>query len=110
MAGGTAYTDAKVATIPRDFLHPDTKKSLKIAIESLLAFTPARASQQAEVCSFGEICVEIAEQIPYHHLSQIKLVKLLHTLSRSPKFIDKFPLMAKITFPTIPSIYTSILT
>lgn len=97
MAGGTEYTDAKVAAILTDFLQPDTKTSLKTAIESLLSLIPASASQHAEVYSFGEICVEIAEQIPYHHPSQIRLVQLLHTLSQSPKFIEKFLLRVKFT-------------
>jgi hypothetical protein len=99
LAGGTNYSEAKVAAILRDFLQPDTKTSLQEAASFLLAPIPANASGHAEVCSFGGICVELAEQIPYHHPSQLKLVQLLHYLSRSPKFMDKY----HITVSTIHS-------
>ncbi len=91
-AGGTGYTEAKVASILRDFLQPDSKISLKSAAETLLALVPPNASGNAEVFSFGEICVELAEQIPYDHSSQLKLVQLLQYLARSPKFLDKYTL------------------
>lgn len=89
-AGGTDYSEARVAAILRDFLQPDTKMSLKEVAKSLLVLIPPNASEHAEVCSFGEICVELAEQIPYHHPSQLKLTQLLHYLSMSTKF--KYPL------------------
>ncbi len=92
LAGGTQYSEPKVAAILRDFLQPDTKMSAKTAVVSLLALIPSNASAYAEVCSFGGICVELAEQIPYHHPSQQKLVQLLQSLSRSPKFISTYPL------------------
>lgn len=91
-AGGTDYSAARVAAILRDFLQPDTKLSLQEAANSLLVLIPANASNNAEVCSFGGICMELAEQIPYHHPSQLKLSQLLHYLSRSPKFMYKYPL------------------
>lgn len=91
-AGGTDYSEARVAAILRDFLQPDTKLSLQEAARSLLVLIPANASEHAEVCSFGEICVELAEQLPYHHPSQLKFVQLLHYLSMSPKFMYKYPL------------------
>lgn len=92
MAGGTEYSEARVAAILRDFLQPDTKLSLKDAAEALLVLIPTDASDYAEVFSFGEICVELAEQIPYRHPSQLKLTQLLHYVSRSPKFMYKYPL------------------
>lgn len=98
-AGGTDYTEAKVAAILRDFLQPDTKLSLHEAAGSLLALIPDNASEHAEVCSFGEICVELAEQIPYHHPSQLKLTQLLHYLSMSPKFMYKFSLAVSLPSP-----------
>lgn len=72
-AGGTDYSETRVAAILRDFLQPDTKLSLQEAAKAILVLIPANASGYAEVCSFGEICVELAEQIPYHHPSQLKL-------------------------------------
>ncbi|RFU27689.1 hypothetical protein B7463_g8636, partial [Scytalidium lignicola] len=89
LAGTTDYTAAKVAAILQEFLQPDSKTSLEKAAESLLFLISANASEYAEVYSFGEICVEFAEQIPYHHPSQLKLARLLKYLSRSPKFDSK---------------------
>lgn len=95
-AGGTGYTEAKVAAILRDFLQPDTKQSLHEAAVSLLALIPDNAAEHAEVCSFGGICVELAEHIPYHHPSQLKLAQLLRYLSMSPKFMYKYPLAVSV--------------
>lgn len=89
LAGTTNYTEANVAAILRDFLQPDAKMSLEAAAKSLLVMIPAHAPESAEVHSFGEICVELAEQIPYHHSSHLKLVQLLRHLSRSPKFTSR---------------------
>lgn len=86
---GIEYSDARVAAILRDFLQPGTKLSLREAAASLLDLIPANASGDAEVCSFGVICVELAEQIPYHHPSQLKFTQLLSYLSMSPKFVDR---------------------
>ncbi|KAH8898656.1 hypothetical protein GQ53DRAFT_836754 [Thozetella sp. PMI_491] len=91
--GGTDYSEAGVATILRDFLQPNTKLSPQDAAKSLLTLIPANAPGNAEVCSFGEICVELAEQIPYHHPSQLKFTQLLHVLAMSPKFMYKYSLI-----------------
>lgn len=40
--------------------------------------------------------VELAEQIPYHHPSQLKFAQLLRYLSMSPKFMDKHPLTVSV--------------
>lgn len=101
MAGGMEYIDAKAASILRNFLQPDTKMSLKTVAESLLSLIPADALQYAKVYSFGEICIERSEQILYYSPSQTKLVKLLCTLSQSPKFMDKFSLTVKTVSPAI---------
>ncbi len=89
-AGGTDYSEARVATILRDFLQHNTKMSLKETATLLLVLIPSNASEHSEVCSFGGICVELAEQIPYHHPSQLKFVQLLGFLSMSPKFSYKY--------------------
>jgi hypothetical protein len=107
-AGGTDYSDAKVATILRDFLQPDTKITLKEAAISLLALIPANASGYGEVCSFGEICVELAEQIPYHHPSQQKLAQLLRYLSGSPKFMYKYSITVSTLYSKLSLVYTDL--
>ena len=88
----TNYTEAEVANVLRDFLQPNTKKSSKMVTEHIISMVPPNASGNAEVRSFGEICVELAEQIPYNHLSQLKLTALFQRLGKSPKFISTYPL------------------
>lgn len=83
--GGTGYSDSKVFLILRDFLQPDTTKSLAFTVESILDLLPKNAPMSNEVCSAGEVCLELAEQIPYHHPSQIKLARVVEELSRSAK-------------------------
>ncbi|EFX01112.1 hypothetical protein CMQ_6054 [Grosmannia clavigera kw1407] len=61
-------------------------------VTSILELIPTDASEYGEVCGFGQICVELAEQIPYYHPSQLKLVKLLQELGQSSKFKSKYPL------------------
>jgi hypothetical protein len=91
LAGGTKFSEAKVAAVLRDFLQPDSKISLREAAGSIMNMVPDNAQENAEVYSFGEICVELAEQIPYYHSSQFKLAQLLQYISTSPKFLSKYP-------------------
>lgn len=90
--GGTGYTEAKMAAILCDFLQPDTKLSHNEVLRSILALIPENGAGSAEVASFSGICVELAEQIPYHHPSQLKFAQLLSTLGRSPKFTSEYSL------------------
>lgn len=83
--GTTGYCDTKVFRTLEDFLQPDSKRSLESAVQSILALIPENASQLNEVGSAGEVFLEIAEQIPYHHPSQIKLARLVEQISRSAK-------------------------
>lgn len=101
LAGGTDYSEARVAAILRDFLQPETKLSLQEVAKSILVLIPANAAGNAEVFSFGEICVELAEQIPFDHPSQLKLAQLLHHLSMSPKFMYKYSLGVSTPGPTL---------
>lgn len=77
--------DQQAFTILRDFLQPDSKTSLNSASTSVLAFLPDKDPDGSSVSLFGEVCIELAEQIPYSHPSQLKLVRLLQELSTSPK-------------------------
>ncbi|CAK7223815.1 hypothetical protein SCUCBS95973_005310 [Sporothrix curviconia] len=91
--GGTGYTDAKIAAILCDFLQPDTRLSHDEVIASILPLIPENATASAEVGSFSEMCVELAEQIPYQHPSQLKFAaQLLSQLGKSPKFTSKYPI------------------
>lgn len=88
VTGGTAYSQATIVSILNDFLQPNSKVLLNEATESILALIPANAPSSAEVFNFGATCVELAEQIPYHHPSQQKFVRLLGLISRSPKVTE----------------------
>lgn len=83
--GTTGYSDTKVFLILRDFLQPDTTKSLESTIQSILDLLPKNAPMSSEVWCVGQVCLELAEQIPYHHPSQIKLARVVEELSRSAK-------------------------
>ena len=82
-------TDAltyKFFCILRDYLQPDTTLTLHSTALSVLELLPNDDPQSIEVAFFGETCVELAEQIPYHHPSQIKLAGLLESIGDSEKF------------------------
>ncbi|BCS18854.1 DUF3632 domain-containing protein [Aspergillus puulaauensis] len=87
----TSYSDDKFFLILNDFLQPETTKSLNETVQSLLALLPENAPGSGEIYSAGEIIIEIAEQIPYSHPSQWKLIALVEQLSTKDKFLSKWP-------------------
>jgi hypothetical protein len=82
----TEYSQEKVFQILNDYLRPDTKTSLDSVVHSILALLPEKEPLSTAVWSVGEVVLQLAEQIPYHHPSQIKLARLMEELTRSPKF------------------------
>ena len=68
-----------------EFLQPGTTLTEKSAAQKVLAILPDNSPNSDEVWSFGRTCMEVAEQIPYHHQSQLKLVGLLERLGWSTK-------------------------
>jgi hypothetical protein len=84
-AGSSAYSDDKVFIILRDFLQPDSTLSVESATQSILDLLPENAPLSDEIWSFGEVCFELAEQIPYYHPSQLKFARLLEYIGRSTK-------------------------
>ena len=76
----------KTFAILRDYLEPDTQSSLESTACSILNLLPEKDPNHGiEVRSFSDLCIEIAEQIPYHHPSQLKLVELLAYIGMSEK-------------------------
>lgn len=69
----------------RDYLQPDSTLTMESVARSLEDLLPENAPQSPEVFGFGETCIEVAEQIPYQHPSQLKFVGLLEYLANSPK-------------------------
>ena len=86
----TANSNQKVFAVLRDFLQPDTAIPIKSAVKSILDLLPAEAAESDAIWSFGEVCLEIAEQIPYSHPSQIKLALLLEQMGQSHKLTSRF--------------------
>ncbi|CAD6574896.1 MAG: hypothetical protein ASARMPRED_006969 [Alectoria sarmentosa] len=68
-----------------EYLQPDTALTLASTTQSILDLLPEKAPHSTEVWSFGDTCIEVAEQIPYHHPSQLKLVGLLKYPGKSTK-------------------------
>lgn len=76
----------KIFQILQDFLQPSSRLTVEDAARSILALLPDKAPVSTEVWVFGETCLEIAEQVPYHHPSQIKFAALFRELGKSSKF------------------------
>jgi len=76
----------KTHRILQNFLQPSSRLTIRDTAQSILALLPKNASGSTEVWNFGEICIEIAEQIPYYHPSQIKLAAVFEGLGKSSKF------------------------
>ncbi|KAF7594723.1 hypothetical protein BBP40_008430 [Aspergillus hancockii] len=83
----TDFRGTKVFRILDDFLQPDTETSLEVAVKAILEFIPD-APLSDEVALVGDIVLELAQQIPYHHPSQVKLARVMEGLTTSPKFIS----------------------
>ena len=82
----TGDLEIQIFHILRDFLQPSTAMTLESGGRLILALLPEEEPLSGAVWSFGEVCIEMAEQIPYYHPSQIKLVGLLEYLQWSTKF------------------------
>ena len=81
-------TDAfelKLFPILRDYLQSNTAITLESTVNSILDLLPENSPNLTDVWSFGQICIELVEQIPYHHLSQLKLAGLLEYIGKSTK-------------------------
>jgi hypothetical protein len=80
--------EVKLAVILRDYLQPDSRSELELVADSILGLLPSKAGYRDEF-PLAYLCTEIAQQIPYHHPAQAKLVILLRYLARSPKFLTE---------------------
>jgi len=77
--------DPRTSDILRDFLQLDSQTSLNSASTSILALLPDGEPEGPSVCLLGDLCVQIAKQIPYSHPSQLKLARLIQQMASSPK-------------------------
>jgi len=53
--------------------------------KSILDLLPEDDLNSTKIWCFGELCIELAEQIPYHPPSQLKFAALLEHLGKSSK-------------------------
>ncbi|KAI9802791.1 MAG: hypothetical protein M1833_001390 [Piccolia ochrophora] len=81
----------------RAFLQLDTASTLESTSQSILALLPEKDPNSTDVWCFGETCIEVAEQIPYHHPAQLKLVGLLEYLGESTKLGQTYTSKGAIT-------------
>ena len=79
--------DRRAFGILRDYLQPNSETSLDAASTSILNILPEEDPKELSILSLSELCVEIAEKIPYSHPSQLKLVRLLQQVAQSPKVV-----------------------
>lgn len=87
--GTSSYSDSEVFYILGEFLQPDTTLTFCSVVDAISKLLPNDAPLSNEVWSFGVICVELAQQIPYSHSSQQKLARLLEHLAKSEKVTEK---------------------
>lgn len=78
--------DYKVFLILRDFLQPGSTITLRDAVDRIIEVFPDGYSS---LRSINTVCLELAEQIPYHHVSHLKLARLLWLVGRNGKRIVK---------------------
>ncbi len=82
------YSDQakQVFSTLQEYLQPRTKgNTLKSTAKSLLAMLPKDNHDSTEVWMFFELCITLAEQIPYNHSLQLKLVELIEHIHLSPQ-------------------------
>ena len=75
----------------QDYLQPDSTMTIESAADSILNILPENDSSSMEVSSFGDACLDVAEQIPYYHPGQLKLADLLEYLGNYMKFVVRDP-------------------
>ncbi|KZF26977.1 hypothetical protein L228DRAFT_265324 [Xylona heveae TC161] len=81
------FSYRKAFNILRKYLEPDSEVSIDktaIQITDMLPSSGGKEYGKGD-SSFAYLVIEIAEQIPYHHLSQVKLVWLVQRLVLSAK-------------------------
>ncbi|KFY63057.1 hypothetical protein V496_04219 [Pseudogymnoascus sp. VKM F-4515 (FW-2607)] len=78
--------DYSIFLVLRDFLQPDSSVSSVDVAERVVNVFPYKYADLRQLIS---VFFEIAEQIPYHHPSHLKLVKLMWLVGRSAHHFEK---------------------
>ena len=69
-----------------NLLQPGSKDNYASAAEAIVALLPSDHPDSTPVWTFGETCIEIAEQIDYTHPAQLKLAGFIEYLSAEKPF------------------------
>lgn len=80
--------DQRAFPILRDFLQPDSERSLNATSTSILTLLADEDPNGKPMLLLGELFIELAEQIPYSHPSQLKMARLLQQMSLSDKVMS----------------------
>ncbi|KAK2759837.1 hypothetical protein FQN54_002571 [Arachnomyces sp. PD_36] len=83
------YSDDCAFVILRDFLQPKSTLSLESVVSALVDLLPEDAPESSAVYSFGALCLDMGERIPYHHPSHQKMALLLEKLGVFTKVNSK---------------------
>lgn len=83
----TDFRGTTVFKILREFVQPATEQTLWGTIHDIRAILPD-APLSTEACITGDIILEIADQIPWHHPSQLRLAQIAHLLTTSSKLSE----------------------
>ena len=76
-------TAMRIFHILQDYLQPESSALLQGTVHAVFDVLPKGKPGSNEVWNFGQACLDIAEQMPYWHPSQLKLVGLVAELSYS---------------------------
>lgn len=76
----------KLFLVLRNYLQPDSTISTGDAAEHVINVFPYKYPDLRQLIS---VCFEIAEQIPYHHPSHLKLVRLIFFVGGSAHHFEK---------------------
>ena len=80
------YSNSEALRLFKLFLQ--SKLSLEDAAKGIITMLPSQNELQrrtGEIDGLGDFFCQMAEQIPYHHSAQARLVQLIQTVARSPK-------------------------
>lgn len=76
----------QVFDILRNTLQPDCEISLEVAAQQIESLLPEGHPYSHEVDCFLTTCYEVAEQIPYYHVSMTRLVTVVDLCLNSSRF------------------------
>ena len=87
--GDAESVQRKRFNILKDFLQPDSKLTANHVADALLLMLPASKAGRDDENGMSAIIVDLSEQIPYHHPSQLKLAHVVQIMGTSSRLQGK---------------------